>query len=100
MSSIDGYNWSTDQENKLNLAAVAVFGKPDGKAMLDYLKAITLNAVAGPGVTNDHLRHLEGQRYVVHLIERRIQAGHKLLESANNVRDEHDEQPRAKRTRK
>jgi hypothetical protein len=33
--------------------------------------------VNGPNVTNEELRHLEGQRYIVGLIEQRIAHAHR-----------------------
>ena len=35
-------------------------------------------AVHGSAVTNETLRHAEGQRYIVGLMERRMQHGHKI----------------------
>ncbi len=46
-----------------------------GKRIMDYLRSITLNQVGGPEITNDKLRHLEGQRFLVGLIDARINAG-------------------------
>ena len=42
---------------------------------MNYLKSITIEAVAGSEVSDATLRHLEGQRYMVGLIQRRINKG-------------------------
>ena len=54
-----------------------VFESPTGKEVLRYLRSITIEMVNGPNVTTEELRHLEGQRYIVGLIERRIEHGHR-----------------------
>ena len=56
----------------------ALFSTPNGQAVRQYLKSITIDAVNGPNVTDAELRHLEGQRYIVGLIDRRIQHAHKV----------------------
>jgi hypothetical protein len=40
--------------------------------MLQYLKSITIEAVSGANISDAELRHLEGQRYLVALIVKRI----------------------------
>ena len=45
--------------------------KPEcGHKVIDYLRSITTNVAAGPEVSDAHLRHLEGQRYIVGLINK------------------------------
>ena len=39
---------------------------------MQYLKSITVEAIAGPAITDSELRHMEGQRYVIALITKRI----------------------------
>ena len=56
----------------------ALFNSPVGKEVLKYLRSITIEAVHGSAVTDEVLRHAEGSRYIVGLIERRIQHGHKV----------------------
>jgi len=41
--------------------------------MMQYLKSITTDAVSGPNISDAELRHLEGQRYLVALLVKRIQ---------------------------
>ena len=41
--------------------------------ILNYLKSITVDAVAGRDISNDQLRHLEGMRYLYFIIKKRIE---------------------------
>ena len=66
---------SAADEKKLNEIFKAVFKGPAGKTALDYLKSITLNSVNGPGIDTNSLMHLEGQRFLVGLINRRVEDG-------------------------
>jgi len=43
--------------------------------VLQSLKSITIEAIAGGEITDRALRHLEGQRYLYGLIQRRINKG-------------------------
>jgi len=42
-----------------------------------YLRSITIEMVHGPNVATEELRHSEGQRYIVGLIEQRIAHAHR-----------------------
>ena len=64
-------------EEEISLNFTHLFSSPTGQAVLQYLRSVTIEAVHGSAVTNDVLRHAEGQRYIVGLIERRMQHGHK-----------------------
>jgi len=54
-----------------------LFRTPTGKAVMSYLRSITIEAVSGANISDAELRHLEGQRYLVGLIERRFQQAEK-----------------------
>jgi len=56
----------------------SVFNTPNGAAVLKYLRSITIESVQGPNASDAELRHLEGQRYLVGLIERRINHGQEV----------------------
>ncbi len=56
----------------------ALFNSPVGKEVLKYLRSITIEAVHGSAVTDEVLRHAEGSRYVVGVIERRIKEGDRI----------------------
>ena len=77
-SQIDGFPRYQEDDETISLNMHALFNSPVGKEVLKYLRSITIEAVHGSAVTNDALRHAEGQRYIVGLIERRIQHGHKV----------------------
>ena len=74
-----------DEEN-LNTLFYKMFTTSGGSEILKYLKSLTLEAVAGPEISNEQLRHLEGQRYIVGLLQRRINKGtsQKLVKENNN----------------
>ena len=65
----------SEEDKKLNKLFSSAFTTPSGKAVLNYLKQISLFSVAGAGVDPNHLLHLEGQRYIVAEIELRIEIG-------------------------
>jgi len=72
---LDNFKRSSDDEEKLNSAFTALFSTDIGVSVLQYLKSITIESVAGPEITDNSLRHLEGQRYIVGLIQRRVNKG-------------------------
>tara|TARA_R100001440_G_scaffold50216_2_gene70182 strand:+ start:1729 stop:1998 length:270 start_codon:yes stop_codon:yes gene_type:complete len=78
ISSLDGYPRDKTDDQNISLNFVSLFSSPAGAEVLKYLRSVTIEAVHGSAVTNDTLRHAEGQRYIVGLIERRIQHGHKV----------------------
>ena len=75
---VDGFPRQKEEDNKISSDVKAVFGKPAGREVLRYLRSITLDAVAGGGISDGELRHLEGQRFIVALIERRINHAEKV----------------------
>ena len=74
---VDGFGRPLDTDKKISLNVAQVFETPSGKEVLRYLRSITIEMVNGPNVTTEELRHMEGQRYLVGLIERRIQSAHR-----------------------
>jgi hypothetical protein len=56
-------------------AFVETFKPECAQRVLTYLRSMTVNAVAGPEVSDAHLRHLEGQRYIVGLISKWVDIG-------------------------
>jgi len=78
VTGLDGFPRNKNLEEEVSLNFAHLFSQPTGQAILQYLRSITIEAVHGSAVTNDVLRHAEGQRYIVGLIERRIQHGHKI----------------------
>jgi|TARA_R110002153_G_scaffold270041_1_gene436100 hypothetical protein len=83
---LDGIERQPDQEESLNAVSRALFSSDAGKVFLSYLRTITIETVAGPEVSDDQLRHLEGQRYIVGLIQRRSNKGQsqKIVEESRD----------------
>ena len=71
----DGIKRPAVEEHRLNEALALCFSGEAGAAALAYLRAVTIESVGGPGIRPDHLMHLEGQRFIVGLIEQRIRYG-------------------------
>mgnify|MGYP001479164050 FL=1 len=74
-NSIDGYVRSEADDQILNKHFANVFKGDEGKKVLDYLKSITIEAVAGPNIDGNRLFHLEGMRFLVGIINTRIKKG-------------------------
>tara|TARA_R110001632_G_scaffold228418_4_gene363587 strand:- start:234 stop:500 length:267 start_codon:yes stop_codon:yes gene_type:complete len=79
---VDGIQRPLQRDREISLNVAEVFGSPSGKQVLKYLRSITIEMVNGPHVSTEELRHLEGQRYIVGLVESRINHSHKVK---NNV---------------
>ena len=77
VNSIDGYTRKPETEKLLNQLVASVFKDDNGKQVLAYLKSITTEAVAGPNMTTNELFHLEGRRFLVAIIQGRINANQK-----------------------
>ena len=77
-SRFDGFPRSKDDEDTISLNMHALFNSPVGKEVLKYLRSITIEAVHGSAVTDEALRHAEGSRFIVGVIERRIAHGDKV----------------------
>ena len=78
---IDGIQRTANQDKVISIAIAHLFESETGKAVMEYLKSITVNRVHGPNITTEELRHHEGQRYIVGLLEARIQHGHKVKQN-------------------
>ncbi len=73
--SIDGYVREEEVERNLNKTFAGVFKGEDGKKILEYIKSITTEAVAGPNIDSNGLFHLEGMRFLAGVIQTRIKKG-------------------------
>ena len=74
---IDGIQRNRERDTEISQNIAAVFSDPTGSAVLKYLRSITIEMVHGPNVASEELRHHEGQRYIVGLIEQRIAHAHR-----------------------
>jgi len=73
--SIDGYVRSEQEERNLNKSFAGLFKGDAGDLVLDYIKSITTEAVAGPNIDSNQLFHLEGMRFLAGIIQTRIKKG-------------------------
>lgn len=74
---LDGFTRSSEKEKELNQLVAQVLSTDSGKEVLRYLRSITIEMVNGPNVSTEELRHIEGQRYIVGLLEQRVAHGHR-----------------------
>ena len=75
---IDGIQRTTEQDKKISKNIAQIFQSPAGKEVLKYLRSISIEMVHGANVSTEELRHIEGQRYIVGLIENRINHAHRI----------------------
>ena len=75
---VDGFPRQKEEDEKISKDVAASFRGDAGKEVLRYLRSVTLDAVAGGGISDGELRHLEGQRFLVAMIERRIKHAEKV----------------------
>tara|TARA_R100000234_G_scaffold109807_1_gene81846 strand:- start:1178 stop:1459 length:282 start_codon:yes stop_codon:yes gene_type:complete len=81
--SLDGFTRTKADDLIISRNIESLFKSPTGEAVLQYLRSITIEAVSGPNISADELRHLEGQRYLVGLIERRMKQSEKAKDVGN-----------------
>ena len=74
-TSVDGRVYTPETETELNRLAFLCLGGENGQRFMGYLKGITLNAPYAGDVSNDALRHMEGQRWLVGMLANRIVKG-------------------------
>ena len=81
--SLDGFTRTKADDLIISRNIESLFRSPTGEAVLQYLRSITIEAVSGPNISADELRHLEGQRYLVGLTERRMKQSEKAKDVGN-----------------
>ena len=69
---IDGIQRKSERDVEISQNVAQIFSTPTGQEVLRYLRSVTVEMVNGPNVSTEELRHIEGQRYLVGLIEQRI----------------------------
>lgn len=74
---VDGIARDAEVDKRISQNVAEVFSTPTGKEVLRYFRSITIEMVSGPNISTEELRHIEGQRYLVGLIERRIDHAHR-----------------------
>tara|TARA_E500000081_G_C6105460_1_gene339748 strand:+ start:845 stop:1135 length:291 start_codon:yes stop_codon:yes gene_type:complete len=85
---LDNFERDPQQEQLLNTLFESVFKVKNAQEILRYLKQITIESVAGSEISDSALRHLEGQRYIVGLIQRRVNKGksQRIVQEKKDVR--------------
>ena len=73
----DGVVRTITEEKRINAVIASVLGTEAGKEVMNYLRSISTNVAGGPQITSDHLRHLEGMRFLTAILQKRIDLGHK-----------------------
>jgi hypothetical protein len=71
----DGVERTARLEHEINDLFAAAFAGGAGKEALKHLRSITIETIAGPHVSSDELRHREGMRFLVAVIEERVKRG-------------------------
>lgn len=74
---IDGIQRKADEDLRISQNVAEILGTPTGKEVLRYLRSITIEMVNGPQTPDSELRHMEGQRYLVALLEQRVAHAHR-----------------------
>lgn len=72
---IDGIQRPQNIDDRISLDVAAMLATPTGQSVMQYLKSITTDIANGPNISNDELRHLEGQRFVIGLLSSRANHG-------------------------
>tara|TARA_B100000424_G_scaffold121319_1_gene91760 strand:- start:42 stop:281 length:240 start_codon:yes stop_codon:yes gene_type:complete len=75
---VDGFPRSKEKDKIISQNVQSLFKTPTGQEVLKYLKSVTIEAVSGSNISDAELRHLEGQRYIVALIVKRINHGQRI----------------------
>ena len=75
---VDGFPRSKDLDEIISKNVLSLFNTPNGIEVLKYLKSVTIEAVSGSNISDAELRNLEGQRYIVALIVKRINHGQRI----------------------
>ena len=85
---LDNFERNPQEEQQINTLFESVFKKENAQAVLSYLRQITIESVAGSEISDSSLRHLEGQRYIVGLIQRRFNKGQsqRIVKEKQDVR--------------
>jgi hypothetical protein len=78
---LDGFQRSQSEDQRISKNIDSIFKTPTGKEVLKYLRSITIESVQGPNASDAELRHLEGQRYLVGVVERRISHAQRIKQN-------------------
>lgn len=74
VKGLDGYTRTPQREAEINSAVLHTFATAPGQECLRWLREITVETVLDPSQGDAVLRHQEGMRHLVKLIEARLSA--------------------------
>jgi hypothetical protein len=80
----DGMVRPATQNNQINEAFFETFKGACAERVLQYLRSITLHIVNGPDASDGALRHREGMRDLMRIINARIEAGESNRKGTSN----------------
>lgn len=78
---VDGLPRPKEEDEQISQNFESLFKTPTGKAVLSYLRSVTIEMIAGPNVSNEEIRHREGQRFLVAIIEKRIKHSQRIKDN-------------------
>ena len=78
---VDNFPRTKEDDQIISRNINSVFKTPNGSAVLKYLRSITIESVQGPNASDAELRHLERQRYLVGVVERRISHAQRIKQN-------------------
>lgn len=82
---IDGIERTQAEDRRISLDVLSTFRSPAGMKALSYLKGITINNICGGSVSDAELRHREGSRWLVAVIEQRMMQAEQMLAAGTPV---------------
>ena len=85
---VDGFPRTKAVDEKISQDILALFNTPNGNAVLGYLRSITTDIVSGGNISDGELRHLEGQRYLIALIVKRMNHAQNLKKKEEDKMNE------------
>ena len=74
----EGVQMTEDMSEQIALEVAGLFASPLGQKVLAYLKSFTTNFVHQPGTPIEVLAHREGARWLVGVIQARLEQGEQL----------------------
>lgn len=71
---------------EISLEVCSLFASPLGQKVMTYLRSFTTNFAHQPGTTIEALAHREGARWLLGVIQARVEHGRQLSEEGANLR--------------
>ena len=91
---LDGLNLTDQVHHDLNKMFARTFSSPQGRALLNYLRALSTQRSLLPGnVTSDQALHHAGACWLMNVIDGRITQGYGKIVEEENGPEQQPEQP-------